>query len=126
MSADVFFSGSVILIIFVFLYSLHLTHIVNARSLPNSLGKTCILNTHSSGRLVLFSDLLLCKLYKIRRRCTLPYGSSILLLEHLHFCCFCSSHTFLFCLPSLPALYSCAYDSQHKSFTKKEMDCTSS
>lgn len=96
-----FFPCGVILIIFVFFYSLHLTHIVNTRSLPNSLGKARISNTHSSGRLLLLSDLLLCELYKIRRRCTLVYGSSILLLEHLHFCGFRSSHVCFLIPPSV-------------------------
>lgn len=95
MSAVYFFPFcSVILIIFVFFYSLHLTHIVSAQALPTSLRKACILNTHSSARLLLLSDLL-CELYKTRRRCTLVYGSSILLLEHLHFCHFCNSSCLL-------------------------------
>lgn len=97
-----FFSCSAILIIFVFFYSLHLTHIVNTRSLLNSLRKACILNTHSLGRLLLISDLL-CELYKVWRRCTLVCGSSILLLEHLHFCGFCSSHVHFLIPPSILA-----------------------
>lgn len=99
-----FFSPCVvILIIFVFFYSLHLTHIVNTLSIPSSLRWACISNTHSSGRLLLFSDLLLCELYKVRRRCALVYGSSILLLGHLRLCGFCSSHVHFLIVPPVLA-----------------------